>query len=394
MLDWIEIKNFRSCEDVRLRLGEPVIALLGKNGAGKTSLLHAIQLVAELCAGDAEPVLSVHPRNKSEPTEFRLGFKLGGSQFVYRISRAANGHQGKVAEEAIEKDGRLLFRRMGESVEVGAGSRTSELRIGARSATLQGLLQILPDGDPMIGELKPIAGYLRSVRYYPLLQGFQEHLVREEPPIIESAKYEAWSEALSQGRLQSSVQMRLIHLYRTARDRFDELSILLGPSGLGLISEIRIQEIKLPKALPGEKSADGSELGFYISFKPGPDLAGSGEYFRYSGLSAGTWRILHLMTALIFDGSTCMLLEQPEDSVHPGLLAKVMDILRTYSGSTQLICTTHSPRVMNLVGAAGIRLITAERGRTIASALTTENLSAAKKYLEDEGSLAEFLDTL
>lgn len=104
--------------------------------------------------------------------------------------------------------------------------------------------------------------------------------------------------------------------------------------------------------------------------------------------------ILQLLTYLVFDKNSCMLLEQPEDSIHPGLLAKAIDILRTYSARTQLICTTHSPRVMNLVGPAGIRLVTAVSGSTRVASLSDTDLIAAKGYLQDEGTLAEFLDTL
>lgn len=103
---------------------------------------------------------------------------------------------------------------------------------------------------------------------------------------------------------------------------------------------------------------------------------------------------LQLVTNLVFDNNSCMLLEQPEDSIHPGLLAKVIDILQTYAGRTQLICTTHSPRVMNLVDPAGIRFVTAADGNTSVSELSTKDLKAAKSYLEDEGTLAEFLETL
>ena len=89
-----------------------------------------------------------------------------------------------------------------------------------------------------------------------------------------------------------------------------------------------------------------------------------------------------------------MLVEQPEDCIHAGLLGKVIDILRTYAGRTQLICTTHSPRVMNLVGAKGIRIVTAANGRTEVSELSPGEVEASQSYLADEGTLAEFLDTL
>ena len=55
------------------------------------------------------------------------------------------------------------------------------------------------------------------------------------------------------------------------------------------------------------------------------------------------------MTSLLFDKRPLMLMEQPEDSVHPGLLRKVIDIMRSYSHSSQIIFTTHSSEVLDIL---------------------------------------------
>lgn len=408
MLDFIEIKNFRSCEIVQLRLGEPVVALLGKNGAGKTNVLHAIQLAADLCVGEAESTFSLHPRDISKPTSLTLKFTIDSHVYEYRTRRSAVPSRIEVFEEFLTKDNASLFSRTGEETQAPLAGLPQGVRFGTRAATLPTLLQILPKGHPATKELMPVADYLRAVRYYSLLQGFQEHFAgpqrsalgdqwSDSSPVIEVARYEAWKAELAQGRARRSVQLRLLHLSLTDKPSFDELRTLLGDNGLGLLSDIRIEPVRLrakPQSEKADKLDEAFESAYAISFVPGTGLAGAGRSFRYSGLSAGTWRILQLLTYLVFDKNSCMLLEQPEDSVHPGLLAKVVDILRTYSGRTQLICTTHSPRVMNLVGPAGIRLVTATDGSTTVDALSSTSLEAAKDYLQDEGTLAEFLDTL
>jgi len=408
MLDFIEIKNFRSCEGVQIRLGEPVVALLGKNGAGKTNVLHAIQLVADLCVGEAESAFNLHPRDHSKPTSFTLKFTIGSRAYEYRTRRSSVPSIGQIFEESLTKDNSSLFSRTGEETQAPFAGLPQGVRLGTRAATLPTLLQILPKDHPAAAELRPVADYLGAVRYYSLLQGFQEHFVgpqraasgdqwSDSSPFIELARYEAWKTELSQGRARRSVQMRLLHLFLTDKSSFDELKTLLGDNGLGLLSDVRIEQVlrrARPLAEKADKSDEGIETAYAISFVPGAGLAGAGRQFRYSGLSAGTWRILQLLTYLVFDKNSCMLLEQPEDSIHPGLLAKVVDILRTYSGRTQLICTTHSPRVMNLVGPSGIRLVTSANGSTTVEALSNDRLRLAEGYLQDEGTLAEFLDTL
>jgi predicted ATPase len=408
MLDSIVIKNFRSCENVRFELREPVVALLGKNGAGKTNVLHAIQLAADLCVGEAESAFSLQPRDASQPTTLELSFSIDSVPFQYRICRSAVAAKVEEFEESLTKCNDSIFNRAGEETQAPSAGLPQGFRLGTRAATLPALLQILPNDNPATAELRPVADYLRSVNYYSLLQGFQEHFVgpqrtsigdrwSDSSPVIEVAKYEAWKSELLEGRARRSVQLRLLHLFLTDKPSFDELKTLLGDDGLGLLADIRIEEVLLRGRTPTEttvKIEEAFETAYALSFVPGGGLAGAGRPFRYSGLSAGTWRILQILTYLVFDKNSCMLLEQPEDSIHPGLLAKVIDILRTYSGRTQFICTTHSPRVMNLVGPVGIRLVTAIDGNTSVEALSNENLSAAKGYLRDEGTLAEFLDTL
>lgn len=404
MLESLSIKNFRSCDNATIRLEEPVVALVGKNGVGKTNLLHAIQLVADLCVGEPESIFSIHPRERNAPTEFELAFSIEGDRYKYRVARMGIGSRVERLEERLDKNSINLFERSAEQVKAPRADFVNEgLRVGTSSSTLAALLQLLPKDHGLSNDLRPVADYLRAVRYQPLLQGFQEHVsgpptrsfnevFGESSPFIEISKYETWK---ASERLRRSVQMRLLDLHLENNPALDELKKLLGEDGLGLIADIQVEEVKMfRRQFPKANTEETPEKAYSIAFMPATGLAGSGRTFRYSGLSAGTWRILQLLTYLIYDKYSCMLVEQPEDSIHPGLLAKVVDILRTYSGRTQLICTTHSPRVMNLIGPLGIRFVAATDGRTYVHELTGNDLSAAKEYLEDEGTLSDFLDTL
>lgn len=404
MLESFTIKNFRSCENTSIRLNEPVIALVGKNGVGKTNLLHAIQLVADLCVGERDSTFVVYPRDHSSPTEFKLAFTVNSVKCEYHTKRGSRRSKNGNLEESLMAGGTTLYHRVGETIRT-EKENLPDLEIGVRTSALSALLQLLPQSHELKRELDPIDAYLRSVRYQPLIQGFQEHVTGplafrvmgefrgDLSPVIEVSKYEAWKAEQKDGPPSRSVQLRLLDLYLTDNEGWQELAILLGEDGLGLIQEIEVQDVMVRRSNRDEAEPD-SEEGYVISFIPCAGLAGAGRSFRFRGLSAGTWRVVQLATYLIYDKYSCMLIEQPEDSIHAGLLAKVIDILRTYSGGTQLVCTTHSPRVMNLVGPSSIRFVTADNGRTRVSELTGNDLKAAQAYLEDEGTLSEFLETL
>jgi predicted ATPase len=90
-----------------------------------------------------------------------------------------------------------------------------------------------------------------------------------------------------------------------------------------------------------------------------------------------------------------MLLEHPEEGIHRGLLRKLVDLLRDYSDQTQLIVTSHSPVVFNTLDPESVRLVTMENeGLTKVRALSPDELGVADRYLEEEGSLSDFLETV
>ncbi len=390
MLDSIEIRNFRSVETVELRLGEPVIALIGKNGAGKTNLLHAIHVAAELCFGNPDPLFRLAANDGSRPTEFVVRFAADGACYLYRVSRAAFPNEDSAVSESLERDGRALFTRKGRELTSSYAPFESALRVPLGIPGLWNLMQVLPREHALFAPLSAADRWLRGVRYFQVQQQFQEHAERAPVSLVDASRYEQWKQSLDQSPFPDSVMLRLVHMHLAERRKLDELRSLLGDDGLGLVSRITIEEIDVPDA----DSNGGRRSDYLVTFTPCGGIAGGGRSFKVGGLSAGTWRIIQLLTYLVFDEASCMLVEQPEDSIHAGLLGKLLDIFRTYAHRTQLICTTHSARVIDLIGPEGVRLVTVDGVTTEVAELTPEDVAASQSYLADEGTLAEFLETL
>lgn len=82
-----------------------------------------------------------------------------------------------------------------------------------------------------------------------------------------------------------------------------------------------------------------------------------------SEMSDGTIQALALFTA-IFDGrSPFLLVEEPENSLHPWVLREFVELCRK-EGSSQIILTTHSPVVMDYVSPDCLRLMWQRHGRS------------------------------
>lgn len=104
--------------------------------------------------------------------------------------------------------------------------------------------------------------------------------------------------------------------------------------------------------------------------------------------------MLYLMLALLLDGSSTMLVEQPEDGIHPALLAKLIDLLKVNADPTQIILASHSPTVLSQLQPSDVRLVEMVDGSTRVRALTEVEVSRAQDYMQRDGSLAEFLELI
>jgi predicted ATPase len=173
--------------------------------------------------------------------------------------------------------------------------------------------------------------------------------------------------------------------------RLQEIRSLLGRDGLGVVDNLDIQTFKEPKS---QQKKEGPIELYRVWFQPSLEASASSRDFDFADLSSGTQRVIRILVSLIFDESAVMLLEHPEDGIHRGLLRKLIDLLQKYADPSQLIVSSHSPLVFNTLDPRAVRLVTMEEGATKVRRLTPEELQVAGKFLEEDGSLADFLETV
>lgn len=382
------IKNYRSVTDLSLDLNESVVALVGKNGVGKTNLLKAVIQAASACGGES-PVLHepLEPRNYKAPSELEIEFEIAQGVFRYRTRRTYPwwNERGTDVQESLYHDGQLLLTRDNATVTTHGEAGTRSTKVGELGA-VAALLQLLPPGDEIWPVLHAVQTFAKSVRYYSLQLRFTETM-QDSPLIITASEYQRWKANAARAGTEDLVQMRLIDLSLEQPERFQELLELLGENGLCVISKISVETLRT-------QESPNAEVTYHVLFYPGPGLAGHGRPFYFHHLSAGTWRIVRILTHWIYDDASTMLLEQPEDSVHFGLVEKLIDLLRNSADRVQLICTTHSAHVVNTIGARGVRLVASKSGVTSARALTADEIESSETYESDSGTLFEYLSEL
>ena len=387
MIKSVRIKNFRSCRDVLLDGIGPILALAGRNGAGKTNILEGIEWLSKVAT--ATPVqYGTHVQALGERVEGAITFQSAGKVYRYVAETMVPPPSSfddlriEMKEELhrVDTGTRLVLRDM----EVAKLADGTPVKVSIQSPAIPGLLALLAADHPNRRDLQDAFVFLSAIRYYPL----------DEPShpggsfLIESDEYARWLAGYQRNPITSqSVLMRLLHLHLTAPEVLTELKQVVGDDDLSIIRQIEIQSFNLPSRSTNADSAEGQKA-YYVAFTPSKGHSPVG----YNGLSLGTRRVLRIVASALSDQSAVMLMEQPEDSIHSGLMKKVIEFLRHYSARTQIIMATHSANVFNKMEPEEIRIVHLADGQTKIRSLTQEELATASRYVHDEGPLSEFVE--
>ena len=345
MLQSIRILNFRSCVDCKVDFNESVSALVGRNGVGKTNILRAIEWLARTAATVEAPKLDFFLHEEGE-VRFSATARLGERTYHYDLLFVRSGppprlENGFSLEERLDVEDQAhstsLIRRRAEDVKLAGGVA---LQLKHSTPAVSAVASLLPESDELQHHLTAFMEFVRAVTYYQLPTEPEP----EESGLIIESEYRKWRTEYSSSRtLPASPIFKLLYAWQEDKELFEEFQSIVGERGLGLVDSVSFQKLDMPPEPDNAKMRQpqpGDSL-FVCRFTPSPDVGGTGNRFFFSDLSAGTRRVIKIVVSILFDRRSVMLIEQPEDCIHPGLLRKVLDIMRSYSDRTQIVFSTH-----------------------------------------------------
>ena len=115
---------------------------------------------------------------------------------------------------------------------------------------------------------------------------------------------------------------------------------------------------------------------------------GQGKWFDAAQESDGTLRVAGILTALLQEPPLPLVgIEEPELTVHPGALPLLMDYLQQASKRSQVLLTTHSPELLNLVDADDVRVVGRSNIGTHISGMAEDQRDVVAKGLLRLGEL-------
>jgi predicted ATPase len=329
----LSIQGFRRLLDVRLKLA-PLSVLIGANGAGKTSVLDVLSLLAFSAQAKLTSALSdlsglANVITYDHAEELRLGITMevsGHNPLEYSLSLRAQSLTHVIQEESLTqvRQGKPQapfqhIRSVGREVKYYDPQKKGLLSPTWSHNPLESSLAQVPK---MFQQPEDFRSRLASSTFYHVLNVDPRSPVRLP---------QSMAPATLPGRNGEDLVSCLFYLRETERDRFEVI------------------EDSLRAAFPTFDRLDFPPVAAGTLGLAWRDRRFSKPQYAHQ-LSEGTLRYLWLTTLLQSPGLTALtLLDEPEVSLHPELLSLLADQLREASQRTQVVVATHSDTLVRFL---------------------------------------------
>ena len=389
-------KNFRSIADTSIDLDELTV-LVGPNASGKSNVLDILRFVKDALRFDLEAAVSVRHGidaiHRQESDTKPPGIEIG----IFATATDYSIEYGFLL--AIDSDGGYRVSREHGKVWEGDGSGESVVEFTIEDGNLVSpeflsnsrsrARQDDEDTDFDVFDLS-----LRRMSRMWLLRGFDENgdtirlisraLERLYRSIINMRFYHIFPNTIREPQ-------KLGNAYPLDEDAGNLASVLRDlekkrPSVMGRLKE------SLRRLIPGVSDVEIAPVGGYLVVRLEHDSIQGGTWFDLSQESDGTIRLLGLLVALYQSRRLSLIgIEEPELTVHPGVLAVLADELNEASLRSQVIVTTHSPELIDRVTdnrrIENLRVVELIDGVTTVNEVSDVQIKAVKQHLFSPGEL-------
>lgn len=336
MISELLAQNYGCLHDVTVRFGR-LHALIGPNDSGKSTILRAVRTLGQLATESFS-----HPNDRWNP--FDPGFDDIGGVTRPAVLKATTpeGSYSFEKHEVVSMGGRGGISHVEECVEVDGQSTKERRELTERSV----LLSRLDPPDWRYGVARELSG----VRYLAL----SEEGLRQPSGFM--PKHQLFVSERGEG---------LPGLYFTLRnDRERAFERIL--------TEVRtlFPTVKTVRTQPRTTT----ELELEVELVDGTRV-------RAPHVSTGLLYYLAFAALPEFFGPiSTILIEEPENGLHPARIAQVMRVLRALSENqrAQIVITTHSPLVVNELRPEEVSVVTRasiETGTQVTPITATPNFA-------------------
>ncbi len=362
-IEEIRLQNYRAFESARLRLGD-LTFLVGRNGAGKSSLLDAVEFMREALSDSLpnaldrrEGLVNLH-RRVTDPGAAPMGLaviltvEIGGS--ATSVSGSASGpRRGSISgSRSIAGSRSIVPRGPNATTPAENGGRPIRLlygfRVGGLGLQIEEVLRV--EGKETLGFER------RDGKFVTGVPGIDPAVPAGRLMLPLIAGEQLWALTLD--------ALRAMRGYELVSERIAESQKILdvpsldrdGSNAANVLEQIRqsrpedetfIRET-LEAVLPGLLRIGTSVRDGRRRIVVEQTLDRGVEGFWGGAVSSGTWRALGVLLALRQRPLPSLLvIDEIEDSIHPMALSALVEAAEVCADEFPVVLTTHSPEVLS-----------------------------------------------
>jgi predicted ATPase len=345
----LRLGAFRLLRSIELHLEPPFAVIVGPNQSGKSSVLDALQLLADAARGELATAVvkrrggfgAILSRNAPDalvhleaefqaPTGQRLRYflKLGPvGAYDYAVEH-------EVLAEYVKDAWTPLLTRQG--MQAGLGGRA--LSVGnSREAMLSQLGGMAPT------LVKRVQAALAAIAVYPYFRTGASWADPEAVPMRRPSRLEPGA------RLDPTGSNLAAALFSLRDERPDDWQDFLGIVRLAFPS---LKDLRLPAVSRGMVQLFWDDV--------------DGGSFDASELSDGTLSFLSILCALFQPGSALIAVDEPEAHLHPDALMRLIGAARSLSERQPILLTTQSDTLIGLLDDIPESIVVARREGDVA----------------------------
>lgn len=355
----VKLKGYKSIVDVEIDLHKELNIIIGKNAAGKTNFLEFLDKALD---GDF--------RNMNDFTT-SLSFNGEYTLFHKRKLKSRLLVEKKIISDEIEP---IVYKNQ---QELFGKQREKAINIIRSLDTVK-----IDHGVPKKYDIasEPFEFKLEKQDLFPSFILEDDFNVNPVSEFFFEFIFAIWRQILKTDKDLITTVTLSERILSTFED-YSKLKFFL--SKLTPIEDIRISENL--NIFDGKKQWTVSNL--FLEFKV------EGYWHPFANLSDGTKRLFYIISEVVGKDESryenrIVFIEEPELGIHPHQLHDMMTFLKEMSKTRQIIITTHSPQVLNVLEADELDqiIIASSKGQergTILKHLTQTEKEKAQSYMED-----------
>lgn len=357
MIERLTVSNYRSLgEGVTVDLG-PFTAFVGPNGSGKSNVVDVLRFVSDAMSvglsgaiTKRQGIKAVRRWSSGHPFNLFVEIRL-------RLPEGPASYRFELAGDRVDE-----YRLKVEEAEVVQGSSRHSFQVSA--GAWHGPAGLEPQLDPQTLALPLVGG---DTRFRALLADLRRTSV-----------YSIFPDTLRAPQEYDPTRPMELHGSNWASILKEQPQETWKPELVQALHRLTgdVEDIRV-------KSAAGYLVTEFRHTSPGRP-----KWFAAAQESDGTLRVAGIITALLQQPPLPVVgIEEPELTVHPGAIRLLVDYLQQAAKDNQVLITTHSPELLDLLKAEQIRVVTRQAGATRVDSMRDDQRRAVRDGLLSLGEL-------